>query len=186
MCQELKVQPLVLAACYICAGVPSVMVRDEQTRKPLPRNHQFNGLTIWLDAFVFCSECGAQTGELTAAVGSHEELAALVDKAHEAWNTRDTRNQDLYAAAVASGRIMPPVGADGWILTEFEKPPYNTPVDVVCMGHVQDIAHKLVQAGSEDLWIICSDDDVLEELSLAEISHWRHRPVFIPAIGATA
>lgn len=182
MCQKSDVKPLVLAACPVCAGVPSVMVRDEQTRKPLPRNHQFLG-AIWLDAFVFCSECGAQTGELTAAVSSQAELATLMGKAREAWNTRDTRNQDLYAAAVASGRIIPPVGADGWILTEVEKPPYNTPVDVVCMGHVQDIAHKLVQAGSEDLWIICSDDDVLEELSLAEISHWRHRPTFRPAAG---
>ena len=185
MCQELKVQPLVLAACYICAGVPSVMVCDEQTRQPLPRNHQFTS-PIWLDAFVFCSECGAQTGELTAEVSSQAELATLVEKAREAWNTRDARNQDLYAAAVEAGRITPPVGADGWTVTEIEKPPYNTPVDVVCMGHAQDIAHKLVQAGSEDLWIICSDDDVLEELSLAEISHWRHRPVFIPASGATS
>lgn len=182
MCQKSEVKPLVLAACPVCAGVPSVMVRDEQTRKPLTRNHQFTS-PIWLDAFVFCSECGAQTGELTAEVGSQTELSTLMGKAREAWNARDARNQDLYAAAVRAGCIIPPVGADGWILTKVENPPYNTPVDVVCMGHVQHIAHQLKNLGTGDFWMVGTDEDDFEGLNLEEVSHWRYRPTFTPAAG---
>lgn len=182
MCQKKEITAVELAACPFCAGAPAEIIRYETTQKPLTLGDAL--IPGWYEALVFCHECGAQSGEVSAEVHQPEDMELLIASSRVEWNLRDKRNQDLYASALSDGLIVAPVGADGWIPVSEQLPPYGVPVDVVCMGYVQHIAHKLAQDGEAFSWEICSEDH--EELvELDAISHWRYRPEF-PTAGATA
>uniref|UniRef100_A8GLP3 Uncharacterized protein n=1 Tax=Serratia proteamaculans (strain 568) TaxID=399741 RepID=A8GLP3_SERP5 len=111
MCQE-NVNPIVLAACPMCGGSPSEMVRYELSRKPFYSTDGFPE-PVWLTAFVFCHECGAQSGDLSEEVSDGDELDQLMANVRQEWNTRDDRNGELYASELAAGRfVAPPKGPD--------------------------------------------------------------------------
>lgn len=182
MCRKSEITAAELDACPYCAGAPAEVIRYETTQKPLTRGDAL--IPGWYEAFVFCHECGAQSGEVSAEINDADDLALLIAAARAEWNLRDKRNQDLYASALSDGRIVAPAGADGWIPVSEQLPPYGVPVDVVCMGNVQHISHKLTQDREAFSWELCSEDhDELVELDA--ISHWRFRPEF-PTAGAPA
>lgn len=125
--------PLPLAACPFCGGPPSEILRDAVTLKPhfvdIPA--EASELDFYLQAFVFCHECGAQAEEIEEDVIDEAGLEELKQKARDAWNTRNNRNHDLYLANLpiapaGAGKISPvPVERDSngfWTHPDFFEP----------------------------------------------------------------
>ncbi|WP_258090807.1 Lar family restriction alleviation protein [Serratia liquefaciens] len=66
MCQKKEITAVELAACPFCAGAPAEIIRYETTQKPLTLGDAL--IPGWYEALVFCHECGAQSGEVSAEV----------------------------------------------------------------------------------------------------------------------
>lgn len=97
-------QPVRLLACPFCGGPPVAMAA-----KVLGNGGAFQGFELdvegglYVRAFVFCHECGAEGENFTGYAYKREDVEFLTGEAVERWNDRDSRHGDLYEAAEADG-----------------------------------------------------------------------------------
>lgn len=95
--------PTVLAPCPFCAGPPCPVAVNgvgggavQDAAIASPQGHYVN-------AHVFCHECGAQGESHYGFAYSQDDVDLLLELAVETWNARDTRHADLYEASGADG-----------------------------------------------------------------------------------
>lgn len=170
--------PLPLAACPFCGGPPSEILRDAVTLKPhfvdIPA--EASELDFYLQAFVFCHECGAQAEEIEEDVMDEAGLEGLKQKARDAWNIRNTRNHDLYLAnlpitSAGAGKISPaPVERDSsgfWTHPAFFEPAngneYAAPGEYEAWEKLQGVVTALCHM---------PDDQSIDDESSADGSGW--------------
>ncbi|MFW5407218.1 Lar family restriction alleviation protein [Pectobacterium brasiliense] len=94
-----------LLPCPFCAGPPVTMLRDTKTDSAfnlseLPSSSSLSsfhaGKTFYVEVFVFCHECGAESESIDGTVYLKSCAAELVNQAREKWNDRNKRNCSLF------------------------------------------------------------------------------------------
>lgn len=100
--------------CPFCGGPPAYMAQclDEGAWKhPMVAISNDNG--AFIEAWVFCHECGADGPRAEDICYTQADLDALGKQAYENWNRRDERNKRLYDANVARLSEAAPAPAKG-------------------------------------------------------------------------
>src|SRR5262249_14242080 len=110
--------PVPLIPCPYCAGPPAPTHHERRLAAGPNRMHRFlqrlrlRPLTICVDAYVFCHECGAQSPKAEGFPEDTEELKELLPRLMERavllWNTRNERHKWLYAANEEHGNNIYP------------------------------------------------------------------------------
>lgn len=87
--------------CAFCGGPPMVHVGRLRKRFEPVKRWPRDG--IYLDAYVWCHECGAQGPRVDDSACCDEDVHALQVKAIEEWNRRDQRHADMFEHSVREG-----------------------------------------------------------------------------------
>ncbi|HGE8284265.1 TPA: Lar family restriction alleviation protein [Serratia marcescens] len=99
----MKTRATDLTPCPFCSGPPVTFLREVISGTPfgLPderlSDDESDGLFI--GAYVFCHECGAQGEEVEKVVYSEADVGELIDEARNAWVNRDARHLDLFESS---------------------------------------------------------------------------------------
>jgi hypothetical protein len=93
-----------LVACPFCGGPPVATATKAIGGGGVFRDAELDAEAgLYVRAFVFCHECGAEGENFTGHAYDRDDVAALTRQAVYWWNTRDSRHSDLYEAAAAMG-----------------------------------------------------------------------------------
>lgn len=96
--------PARLLACPFCGGPPVATATKALGGGGVFQDAELDADDgLYVRAFVFCHECGAEGENFTGHAYGRDDVAALTRKAVERWNTRDSRHSDLYEAAAVAG-----------------------------------------------------------------------------------
>lgn len=100
---------VLLSPCPFCEGPPCPIVQNasaERGAAPVLTDYGNDGLYVC--AFVFCHECGAQGPEVDALIFDQADYEEVEGHAVEAWQTRDAQNRRLYVAGNYDGLNLYP------------------------------------------------------------------------------
>lgn len=103
-------QPIKLEPCPFCEGPPMPVVRTDELGEIRPELIPEAGL--WVEAYVFCHECGAQGPEYEDDVYDADDIERMKGEAVKLWQQRDKRNRDLYDAGDVEGLNLYPRVSD--------------------------------------------------------------------------
>jgi len=93
-----------LLACPFCGGPPVAAATKAWGGGGAFQDAELDAEAgLYVRAFVFCHECGAEGENFTGHAYGRDDVAALTRQAVERWNTRDRRHGDLYEAAEVAG-----------------------------------------------------------------------------------
>ncbi len=87
-----------LSPCPFCGGPPVPIASRGDGRGVFSDRELENGVVA--EAHVFCHECGARGEAFRRQAYDQEDVDRLLAKAVDAWNRRDSRNDDLYQYGV--------------------------------------------------------------------------------------
>lgn len=102
-------QPVAMLPCPFCEGPPVPIVQNAIPGGCAPLLDLYPDGGLYVDAFVFCHECGAE--------GSHSRIEFLYTRADyfeaeadavRLWNLRDGRNRACFDGGVAEGLNLYP------------------------------------------------------------------------------
>jgi hypothetical protein len=96
-----------LLPCPFCEGPPVVIVQDSEKGGAAPVQNDY-GEGLWVKAFVFCHECGAEGPSLEELIFFGDEYDVAERGAVERWQQRDARHRDCYDAGEADGLNLYP------------------------------------------------------------------------------
>ncbi|MBA5234783.1 Lar family restriction alleviation protein [Pectobacterium aroidearum] len=117
----IKIRETELLPCPFCAGPPVTMLRDIKTDRAfnlselslcLPDND--SDKEFYIEALVFCHECGAESESIDGAVYFKSCAAELINQAREKWNNRDKRHYSLFESSQ-------PVNEENYLDRYFEE-----------------------------------------------------------------
>jgi hypothetical protein len=90
-----------LSPCPFCGGPPKVVVRNYRTGA-VPEQEDYGQDGVYVEAYVFCHECGAHGSRHVDVIHGSEEWRAARGEAIKGWQQRDTRHRDLYDVILAT------------------------------------------------------------------------------------
>lgn len=88
-----------LIPCPFCAGPPVTFVRDVIKDRELSIPEEWPEDGVFVEAAVFCHECGAHGEDASGVVYLDSCFAELVNKSRTNWNGRNKRHQSLFEAS---------------------------------------------------------------------------------------
>lgn len=91
-----------LLPCPFCEGPPCISAH-EYLGGAMWRDEAYPDDGIFLEAQVWCHECGAHGPKAEKIACDHDDYVALETEACELWNQRDNRNRDCYDGGEAEG-----------------------------------------------------------------------------------
>jgi Restriction alleviation protein Lar len=92
-----------LLPCPFCEGPPVVIVRNSETQVMIDRPAPESNEDEFIEALVFCHECGAQGPHADEVVCMDDEIDGIELRAAELWNQRDARHRSMYDSGVERG-----------------------------------------------------------------------------------
>lgn len=99
----MKVKATDLTPCPFCAGPPVTFLQEIMEKKafslPDERLSEDADDGLFIGAYVFCHECGAQGEEIQDVVYSEKDVADLIYAARNAWINRNERHRDLFESS---------------------------------------------------------------------------------------
>jgi hypothetical protein len=98
-----------LLPCPFCEGPPCPLVQNglfPGGAALLLDNYGPEGL--YVRAFVFCHECGADSPDVTGTIYDREDYAAIERQAVGLWQKRDARHRCMYDGGEAEGLNLYP------------------------------------------------------------------------------
>ena len=88
-----------LIPCPFCAGPPATFVRNVTEGKSLDIPADWPEDGVFVEAEVFCHECGANGEEACGVVYFDSCFFSLVNQSRQNWNTRNQRHHDLFESS---------------------------------------------------------------------------------------
>lgn len=88
-----------LIPCPFCAGPPVTFVRNVTEGKPLDIPMAWPEDGVFVEAEVFCHECGANGEEARGVVYFDSCFFGLVNQSRQNWNARNKRHEELFDAS---------------------------------------------------------------------------------------
>lgn len=95
---------VLLKPCSFCGGPPKpIVTHADHPFGAAPRMDNYGDDGLWIEACVFCHECGAQGPALQRDIFDASDYDSALEAAVDLWQNRDERNADLYEASAADG-----------------------------------------------------------------------------------
>jgi hypothetical protein len=92
------VAPVIVPPCPFCGGPPVPIVRDYVSGGVVAAREDYGDDGLYVEAFVFCHECGAQGSHHEAFIYDRAEYIAAEREGVRLWRERDERNRSCYDA----------------------------------------------------------------------------------------
>jgi uncharacterized protein YbaR (Trm112 family) len=92
-----------LLPCPFCEGPPVLHVRNSETHAMIFRPAPDSDDGEFMEALVFCHECGTQGPCSEEIVCTDSEIDAIQLSAAKLWNQRDARHRGMYDSGEARG-----------------------------------------------------------------------------------
>lgn len=97
-------QAIKLSPCPFCGGPPVPTVQRELPPfGKVERQAEYGDLSLPVEAYVFCHECGAQGPHQQEFLDDAQDYDDVLLVAVQLWQQRDTRHRDLYDGGEAEG-----------------------------------------------------------------------------------
>ncbi|HCF3158030.1 TPA: Lar family restriction alleviation protein [Pseudomonas aeruginosa] len=114
---------VLLKPCSFCGGPPKpIVTHAEYPFGAAPRMSDYGDDGLWVEACVFCHECGAQGPALQRNISDASDYDSVLEDAVDLWQNRDERHAELYQAGHAEG------------LNQFPRPDIEPAPQVLCAG----------------------------------------------------
>jgi len=114
---------VLLKPCSFCGGPPKpIVTHADHPFGAAPRMSDYGDDGLWVEACVFCHECGAQGPALQRNISDASDYDSVLEDAVDLWQNRDERHAELYQAGHAEG------------LNLFPRPDIEPAPQVLCAG----------------------------------------------------
>lgn len=95
---------VLLKPCSFCGGPPKpIVTHAEYPFGAAPRMSDYGDDGLWVEACVFCHECGAQGPAIQRNISDASDYDSVLEDAVDLWQNRDERHAELYQAGHAEG-----------------------------------------------------------------------------------
>lgn len=104
---------IVMPPCPFCGGPPQPIVQnDSPNRGAAPVRDDYGDDGLYIRAFVFCHECGAEGTSVYEVIYDREDYFNREREAVELWTFRNSRNLPLFDGGAAEGLNLYPRNND--------------------------------------------------------------------------